>query len=324
MSVAFGATGSLVNRENSMDTLLSMRLFARVVEAGSFTAAAQSLDLTTGAMSRAVSDLEARLRTRLLNRSTRSLALTPAGERYLQRCQQILADVDQAEEEASGAHERPAGTLRMLSFASVGQHYVLPAIARYRMQYPEVMVELTMSQSTPDLIGGGSDVAVVVAPSLSDSEMVSHLLGSTCSVLCASPQYVRLRGAPKQPGDLTQHECLTLNTPAYPTDQWLLDGPDGSELIDVTGPLQVNIAESLVVAIREGIGIGGLPLYAAVEGLRNGTLVRVLPNHTLLKMNIYAIYPSRKFIDAKTRTWVDFLRGYLPDVIARDNAMLAG
>jgi DNA-binding transcriptional LysR family regulator len=307
-----------------MDTLQNMRVFARVVEAGSFTAAAESLNTTTGAVSRAVSDLEAHLRTRLLNRSTRRLALTPAGERYLQRCQQILADLASAEEEASDAHERPAGTLRLFSFASLGQHYVLPAIARYRVQWPDVTVELTMSQSAPDLFGGGSDVAVIAAPSLSDSEMVSHLLGSTCSILCASPHYVRSRGAPAKPGDLAQHECLILNTPAFPPHEWLLEGPGGSELIAVRGPLQVNIAESLVVAIREGMGIGMLPLYAAVDGLRNGTLVRVLPHHTLQNMNIYALYPSRKFIDAKTRTWVDFLRTHLPEVIARDKALLAG
>ena len=189
------------------------------------------------------------------------------------------------------------------------------------------MVELTLSQSTPDLFGGGSDVAVVAAPSLSDSEMVSHLLGSTCNILCASADYVHSRGTPQQPSDLAQHECLTLNTPAFPAQPkhaWLLEGPDGSELIQVSGPLQVNIPDSLVVAIREGMGIGILPLYAAVEGLRNGTLVRVLPGHTLQNLNIYALYPSRKFIDAKTRTWVDFLRTHLPEVIACDQALLAG
>jgi DNA-binding transcriptional LysR family regulator len=307
-----------------MDTLKSMRVFARVVEAGSVTAAAQSHDSTTGAMSRAVSDLEAHLRTRLLNRSTRRLSVTPAGERYLECCRQILADLDKAEEEASGAHDRPVGTLRMFSFASIGQHYLLPAISRYRAQYPDVTVELTMSQSAPDLFGGGSDVAVITAPSLSDSEMVSHLLGWTCGILCASPHYVRSRGTPEKTGDLAQHEWLILNTPAFPPHEWLLEGPGGSELILVRGPLQVNIAESLMVAIRAGMGIGMLPLYAAVGGLRDGTLVRVLPHHTLQNMNIYALYLSRRFIDAKTRTCVDFLRTHLPDVIARDRTLLAG
>ncbi|MEZ2352253.1 LysR family transcriptional regulator [Caballeronia sp. RCC_10] len=305
-----------------MDTLQNMRVFARVIEAGSFTAAAQSMNSTTGAMSRAVSELEAHLRTRLMNRSTRRLALTSAGERYLKRVLQILADIDGAEEEASGAHEHPSGTLRMFSFASVGQHYILPAIARYRALYPDVKVELTLSQRMPDLFEGSSDVAVVSAGTLSDSEVISHRLGSTFSILCASPAYIDARGTPAQPADLASHDCLTLQTPAFPAREWTLEGPQGRETMHISGTVQVNIAESLVVAIREGMGIGILPLYAAIDGLRDGSLVRVLPDHTLQHTNLFALYASRKFVDAKTRTWVEFLRAHLPDVIARDEALL--
>ncbi|GGD66100.1 LysR family transcriptional regulator [Caballeronia grimmiae] len=305
-----------------MDTLQNMRVFARVIEAGSFTAAAQSMNSTTGAMSRAVSELEAHLRTRLMNRSTRRLALTSAGERYLKRVLQILADIDGAEEEASDAHEHPSGTLRMFSFASVGQHYILPAIARYRALYPDVKVELTLSQRMPDLFEGSSDVAVVSAGTLSDSEVISHRLGSTFSILCASPAYIDARGTPAQPADLASHDCLTLQTPAFPAREWTLEGPQGRETMHISGTVQVNIAESLVVAIREGMGIGILPLYAAIDGLRDGSLVRVLSDYTLQHTNLFALYASRKFVDAKTRTWVEFLRAHLPDVIARDEALL--
>lgn len=305
-----------------MDTLQSMRVFARVVEAGSFTAAAQSLNSTTGAISRAVSELETHLRTRLLNRSTRRLALTIAGERYLKRCKQILADVDGAEEEASGAHERPAGALRMHSFASIGQHYVLPAISQYRALHPDVTVELTLSQRMPDLFEGSSDVSLVTATSLPDSDLVSHRLGSSCSILCASPGYVHTHGSPGTPADLAHHDCLILKTPTSPAHEWTLEGPDGNVEMHVSGPVQVNIAESLAVAIREGMGIGMLPVYAAIEGLRNGSLVRVLPRHILQKVSVYALYPSRKFVDAKTKTWVEFLRAHLPQVISRDMSLL--
>ena len=306
-----------------MDTLQNMRVFARVVESGSFTAAAISMNSSTGAMSRAVSELEEHLRTRLMTRSTRKLSLTTAGERYLKRCLQILADIDGAEEEASCAHEHPSGTLRMFSFASIGQHYVLPAIAQYRRQYPDVSVDLTLSQRMPDLFEGTSDVAIISAASLPDSEMVSQPLGATFSILCASPEYVRLQGMPERPADLAQHQCLTLHTPAFPANEWTLDGPDGVQTMNISGPVQVNIAESLAVAIREGLGIGMLPLYAAVEGLCNGSLVRVLDQHILQKTNIYALYASRRFVDAKTRTWIDFLRTYLPAMIERDEAVLA-
>jgi DNA-binding transcriptional LysR family regulator len=306
-----------------MDTLQNMRVFARVVESGSFTAAALSLNSSTGAMSRAVSELEDHLRTRLMTRSTRKLSLTSAGERYLERCLQILADVDGAEAEASCAHEHPSGTLRMFSFASIGQHYILPGIAQYRRQYPDVSVDLALSQRMPDMFEGTSDVAIISAAALPDSEMVSQPLGATFSILCASPEYVRLQGTPEQPADLIKHQCLTLLTPAFPANEWTLEGPGGTQTLNISGPVQVNIAESLVVAIREGLGIGMLPLYAAVAGLCDGSLVRVLDQHILQKTNIYALYASRRFVDAKTRTWIDFLRTYIPAMITRDEAILA-
>ncbi len=307
-----------------MDTLQNMRVFTRVVEAGSFTAAALSLNSTTGAMSRAVSELEARLRTRLMNRSTRRLSLTPAGENYLLRCRQILSDVDSAEEEASSATERPSGVLRLHSYASIGQHYVMPALNAYREHHADVAVELTLSQRTPDLFDGSADMAVVTASSLPDSELVSHRLGETFNILCASPAYLRARGAPATPADLAAHDCVLLQTPAFPTHDWMLESRSGQiEQIRVNGPVQTNTAESLAIAIREGVGIGMLPLYAAIGLLREGALMRVLPGHTLQHMNIYALYPSRRFVDAKVRTWVEFLRADMPARLARDEALLA-
>ncbi|KAF1065629.1 HTH-type transcriptional regulator DmlR [Burkholderia gladioli] len=210
----------------------------------------------------------------------------------------------------------------MHSFASIGQHYVLPAISRYRALYPEVAVELTLSQQMPDLFEGSADVAVVSALALPNSDLVSLLLGTTFSILCASPTYIRAHDTPRTPSDLQHHDCLLLKTLAFPHNEWTLEGPNGVEVLEVSGPVQVNIAESLIVAIRQDMGIGMLPLYAAIDELRTGSLVRVLPAHTSQKMNAYALYPSRKFVDAKTRTWVEFLRMHLPQVIARDVALL--
>src|ERR1700732_3242265 len=152
-----------------MDTLQNMRVFMRIVEDGSFTAAARHLNSTTAHVSRAISDLEAHLRTRLLNRTTRRIAMTEAGERYLQRCNQILAYVDEAEAEASDAHARPSGTLRIHAMNSLGQRYVLPVIARYQQAYSEVNVELTLAQRIPDLFDEGYDVSIVMATDLPDS-----------------------------------------------------------------------------------------------------------------------------------------------------------
>jgi len=138
-----------------------------------------------------------------------------------------------------------------------------------------------------------------------------------CDILCASPAYLRPRGLPQEPVDLARHDCLMLQTPSFPAYEWLLEGPEGNELVDVSGPIQVNIAESLVVAIRAGMGVGMLP------GLQGGTPVRVLPIHRLQGMNIHAIYASRKFSGAKIKTWVEFLRTHVPRLIAHDEAVLA-
>ncbi|HEY3599223.1 MAG TPA: LysR family transcriptional regulator [Paraburkholderia sp.] len=306
-----------------MDTLQNMRVFVRVVEAGSFTAAAQHLNTTTAYASRAISDLEAHLRTRLLNRTTRRIALTEAGERYLQRCEQILAYVDQAEAEASDAHARPSGKLKVHAMTSFGQHYVVPAVGRYQQRYPDVHIELTLAQRVPDLLDEGYDVALVLAQHLSDSGFVSQRLGSAFSIICASPDYLARRGVPKVPADLRGHTCLRMVTPVFPVDEWSFDGPNGQETLAL-GPatFQVNVAEALAVGVGEGMGVGLLPIYSAIAGLRSGDLVWVLPEYTSQEMNLYALYASRQYLDAKIRTWVEFLRDELPVTLAVDQAEL--
>lgn len=305
-----------------MDTLENMRVLVRVVEVGSFTAAGKSLGLATSVVSRAVSDLETRLRTRLLTRTTRKLALTAAGERYVQRCHIVLNELDKAEEEASNAMEAPRGVLRVFTFASLGQHHVLPIIQKYRERYRDVKVELTLNQHTPKFYDGSTEVAVVAAAELPDSEVVAYLLGSTVNIVCASPEYLARSGTPSVPSDLLNHECLTLKTPTFPTNEWRLESPEEIVEMQISGTVEVNIAESMVAAIHGGMGIGALPLYSAVPGLQNGKLVRVLPNYTLQSMNIYVLYPSRKFLDAKTRTFVDVLRESLPKRLLADRAWL--
>ncbi|MEM5447959.1 LysR family transcriptional regulator [Paraburkholderia guartelaensis] len=303
-----------------MDTLQNMRVFVRVVEAGSFTGAAQYLNTTTAYASRAVSDLEAHLRTRLLNRTTRRIALTEAGERYLQRCEQILAYVDQAEAEAGDAHARPSGKLKVHAMTSFGQHYVVPAVGQYQQRYPDVHVELTLAQRMPDLLDEGYDVALVVATDLPDSGFVSQRLTSAFSIVVASPAYLEERGVPQKPADLANHTCLQMVTPVFPTSQWQFTGPEGEATIDL-GPatFQVNVAEAMAVAVREGMGVGLLPIYSAISGLRSGELQWILPEYKSQEMNVFAVYPSRQYLDAKIRTWVELLRESMPSTLARDH-----
>ncbi|MFE1815702.1 LysR family transcriptional regulator [Metapseudomonas otitidis] len=308
-----------------MDTLQTMRAFSCVADTGSFTAAAQQLGTTTANISRAVAHLEGHLKARLLNRTTRRIALTEAGQRYLLRCQQILAYVEEAEAEAGDAHARPAGRLRVHSMTGIGQHYVIRAMAGYRQQYPDVSFDLTLANRVPDLLDEGLDVAIVVATELPDSGLVSQRIGATYSILCASPGYIAERGAPRTPADLAQHECLLLISPVMPFDRWHFVGPDGEQMITLGNPsFQVNVGDAMTEAIRSGMGVGVLPLYSAMDGLRDGSLVPVLPHYRLQCLNIYALYPSRQYLDAKIKTWVTYLRETLPDALQADEVELAG
>jgi DNA-binding transcriptional LysR family regulator len=306
-----------------MDTLQNMRVFSRVVEAGSFTAAAHQLNTTTAYASRAVSDLEAHLRTRLLNRTTRRIALTEAGERYLQRCEQILAYVDQAEAEAGDAHAKPSGKLKMHAWTGIGQHYIVPMISRYQMLHPSVQIELTLASRVPDLLDEGFDVSIVLGSELPDSGLIAQRLGSVFTIACASPGYIEEHGAPHLLSDLAQHTCLQLVTPAFPPNKWTFDGPNGQETINLGAtPFTVNVAEAMAIAISAGMGVGVLSTSSALPGLRAGTLVRVLPEYTMELFTVFALYPSRQYLDAKIRTWVEFLRSELPGALEADEKSL--
>lgn len=307
-----------------MDRLHCMRVFARVAEEGSFTLAAQHFDTTTAAVSRAVASLEAQLQARLLNRNTRRVALTEAGERYLRRCEQILAYIDQAEAEAANAQALPSGRLRVHATTGFGQTYVVPAVVEYQRRHRTVSVELTLSQHVPDILDEGYDVTVQLSDrDLPDSGLISHALGSLHSVLCAAPEYLKQRGTPCSVAELAGHECLQLFTPVFPRDKWRLDGPRGVETFDLPPPtFQVNVAEALAGALRAGVGIGALPMSTAVPPLRNGSLLRVLPEYRLQELTVYAMYASRQFLDAKIRTFVEHMKASIPQALALDEAAL--
>ncbi|MCX5542142.1 substrate binding domain-containing protein [Paraburkholderia sp. CNPSo 3076] len=233
-----------------------------------------------------------------------------------------MANVDLAEEEATDAHLHPTGTLKVHSYSSIGRRYVLPTIRRYREAYPDIVVQLSCSQQMPDLFDGSCDVAIVAALALPDSDLVAHQVGSIYGVLCASKEYLEKRGTPRLPSELPLHDCLTLEVAAPEAGLWTLDGPAGRVEVPIKGVLQTNVSEVIVSGVTSGMGIGILPLFAAVDGLLDGTLVRVLPEFTLQSMNIYAIYPSRHFVDAKIKTWMECLQSNMPQAIQGDELAL--
>ncbi|WP_349747339.1 LysR family transcriptional regulator [Pseudomonas frederiksbergensis] len=306
-----------------MDVFQTMRFFMAVAQSGSFTAAAELLDTTTTNVSKAVSSLETRLQTRLINRTTRRLALTEAGARYLQRCERILDEVREADEEAGTAHTRPMGRLKIHAMSAIGNHYVIDAIAKYRETHPSVMFDLTLTNRLPDLLEEGYDMSIVLARDLPDSGFVAQRLGITYSILCASPAYLKKRGIPDSPGSLGAHDCLRIVNTVMPVEHWAFEGPEGVESINVPlSPFHINTADGMTVAITNGMGIGIQPIASAVNGLRAGTLMRVLPEYRLEELNLFAIYPSRKFVDAKTKTWVEFLKHHIPGMLASDEKIV--
>ena len=300
-----------------MDKFYTMSVFAKVVEMGSFTAVANRLDSTVGNVSRAVSALEDALNTRLLQRSTRRLTVTDAGRRFYERCSAILADLEHAEAEACNALLEPRGTLRIHCVPGLGRQLMTRAVLAYRKEFPLVAVDLLLSQRTPNLLEDQLDVSVVIARALPDSAYVSQKIGSSHCVLAASPAYLEQHPAPARPEDLAGHACVLLATVDYASDEWHLASTADDVMFRPVGPhFCVNDMEAMTVALRDGAGIGLLAGFSAVEDLRNGTLVRVLPDYHTYSRNVYAVYSSRHFVDAKIRRFVDVLKTHVGGELA--------
>jgi DNA-binding transcriptional LysR family regulator len=303
--------------------LHAMNAFVHVMDGGSFTAAAEHMGMSKAQVSRLVTLLENRLQTKLLHRSTRRIAATEAGERYAEHCKAILDMVAQAEGEAGGAAREPSGRLRVMSMAAFGNRYVTPLVSDYCAANARVTVEYSSSQSPPDLLAEGIDVSIYLAQFLPDSALVALKLGRMFSVLCAAPDYLARQGAPQHPHELARHTCLRLVTSSF-TSCWQLDRGNEHLTLDPEGPLIGNTAEVLRDAALRGLGIALLPAYSVVDDLRSGRLAQVLAGWRSPEIGVYAMLPSSRFVDAKTRAWIDLLKERLPPAIESDMAYFAG
>ena len=304
-----------------MNTLQNMKAFVLVTETGSLVGASRSLGVSTAQVSRLIADLEEHLNTRLLFRTTRRVTPTAAGERYAAKAREILAAVSDAESEASGAHVKAAGVLRLHCIASFALHHIIPLLARYRKENPDVSIELTLSQRVPKLTAEGFDMALALSPATQEAHVMVRRIATSYAILCATPAYLKKHGVPKRPSDLTAHTCLQLELPGI-ADGWSFHGPDGVEAVAIRPPFTVNVAEAMLRAVREGLGIGMLPGYSAAAALKSGELVRVLPDYRMSKFNIFALSPSRRFLDAKIGTFLDFLDKHLPASMEADRRVL--
>ena len=289
-----------------MDRLQAINAFVAVVEAGSFARAAERLDASVSAVSRHVAELEAHLDVRLLNRTTRRLSLTEAGTTFHERCVQLLADLEEAEQSASQGGATPRGTLKLTCPITYGVRVLAPAIAAFVARHAQVRVDAELSDRAVDLVDEGFDLAVRIG-AIRSQFLVARRIGSTALVCCASPAYLARHGSPRTPDELARHACLTYEY-APVRNQWRFASPDGSErAVRVAGPIHANNGRMLVALASEGAGIACEPDFIVAPEIADGRLVPVLADWRPPAMPIHAAYPSRRHLSAKVRAFVDFL-----------------
>ena len=289
-----------------MDRLAAIQVFAQVVESGNFAKAAERLGLSTSATSRHVAELEAHLQTRLLNRTTRRVSLTESGRAFYERSVQLLADLDEAEQEASRAAVVPRGTIRLTTSVNFGVRHLAPAIAEFLAQNAEVRFDVSLSDRIVDLVEEGFDLAVRIGPPGSEN-LVARKLGETRLVPCASPAYLAAHGAPQVPEDLERHNCFTYEY-VTPRNVWRFRDASGQErAVRVSGTLHSNNGDVLAEVAARGGGIVVEPAFIVGPDVRAGRLVPLLQEFTPAPLPIYAVYPTRKHLSAKVRRFVEFL-----------------
>jgi DNA-binding transcriptional LysR family regulator len=288
-----------------MDRFSQMRVFAGVIEAGSFVGASDALQMSRPAVSRHVADLEARLGVRLIQRTTRRLSLTPEGEVFHARVRDLLAGMDDAEAEISAGKVEPSGLLRVNAPVTFGILHLAPLWGEFRALHPQVRFDVTLSDRVVDLVDEGYDLAVRIAR-LPDSSLVSRQLAATRIVACASPAYLRRRGRPKAPPDLKGHDLIAY-TYWSGRDAWRFDGPDGPVSFRADAVMHTNNGDTCRAAALAGQGIVLQPTFLVGPDLASGKLVQVMPGYAGPELGIYAVYPSRKHLLPKTRALVDFL-----------------
>ena len=287
-----------------MDRLEAMSVFAAIVDAGSLSAAGRKLDIPLATVSRKLSDLEAHLRTRLLTRSTRQLVLTDDGRVYLESCRQILEQVDEAERTASGAYSSVRGELVIAAPIVFGRLHVVPVIAAFLEQHPDVDARLALGDRNVNLLEEHVDVALRIGE-LPDSGLIAKQLGSIRRVVCASPDYLLRFGTPQSPADLSAHRCVTFEG-LMSSSFWIFDVASTSRRISIRSRLAVTTADAAIAAATAGVGVTRVLSYQVADALREGQLVRVLAEHEPPGAPVSLVYSGQGRLPMKSRAFLDF------------------
>jgi DNA-binding transcriptional LysR family regulator len=282
-----------------------MAAFVAVVDAGGFSAAARVLRAPLPTVSRRIAELEKHLGVRLLTRSTRRLALTEAGTRYLQTCRRIIEDIEDAERLAAGEHGAPKGQLVVASPVAFGKLHFAPIVTRFLAAYPDVDVEMRFTDVPVDLIEAHVDASLRIGR-LDDSNLVVMHLGAVRHVVCAAPDYLARRGQPKVPADLAKHACVTL-TPLHSPSTWSFGHGQDFERIAIRSRFAVSNAEAAVAAAAAGLGVTRVFSYQAAQAIADGRLVLLLEDFEPPALPVQLIYTANRLMPMKLRAFLDFV-----------------
>jgi DNA-binding transcriptional LysR family regulator len=292
-----------------------MNVFVRVAKAGSFAGGARDLDISRAMATKHIMHLEGRLGTRLFNRTTRSLSLTEVGASYLERCQQVLLDVEEMEAAVTHLQTEPRGGLKISAPPVIGATHIARAVSEFLKLHPDLNVEMILQSSPGDLIDDGIDLAIYLG-ALDDTSMFARKLASSSLVVCGSPDYLAKQGIPEIPEDLSRHSCL-VNWAIPPKNKWPFKVETGYKVINVSGRMQANVADPIRIAAINGLGLVMLPVYIVGRDIEKGRLVPVLESYSSPPLDVHAVYPHRKYLSAKVRLFMDFLQTWLEPRVSK-------
>lgn len=288
------------------DRLNEMRVFAQVVEARSFSAAADKLGMSKSLASRHVSALERSLSVKLLHRTTRKLSLTEAGTLFYEHCARIVQEAELAEQRVTRTQAEPAGLVRVTAVPAFATRHILPVLPEFHRKYPKIQVKLACSNRAVDLADGGFDLGIRISFSPTPA-LVARKLAENRSALCATPAYLERRGTPRRIEDLGKHECV-LFPPISPKGIWTLRRGTHKQSVQVAGMFETDEMEVVRAAVASGLGIGILPLYMVSDALRRGELVPLLRQYRVLpESSIYLVYLPNRTLSSRVRALIDFL-----------------
>ena len=289
-----------------MNHLASMQIFKRVVELGSFSKASEVLAISQSSATKHITQLEEHLGARLLNRNTRGISLTEDGTTYYERCNSIIAEVDDADAAVGRRNKTLAGTLRISTSVAFGRRILAPMLIDFLQQQPHLKLDLGCDDRYVDLVTRGVDVALRMG-SLSDSSLGCRYIGHNPWTMVAAPTYLAKRPAPNDPRDLTEHRCIVYSSVQGDAVWQLRPGTEEPQAVVVDGPLRSNNLSTLLSAVKSGLGIAILPRYVASGALATGEIVAIMEEYSLPGQDLHAVFPSAKQVPRKAAALIDFL-----------------